>query len=137
LSSLLICPSQVLRLHFSHLRFSSHVFLQTVKRRNHGRSKHGRFAHFFPFRSVLLTYFGRGHVNPIRCDNCHRCTPKDKAIKRFHVRNIVDSAAIKDLVESSCVEGERFPSVSLRIVSLLFSFRLSIAEVVHEAAILH
>ena len=42
----------------------------------------------------------KGHSNVIRCLNCGRVFPKDKAIKRFQMRNMVDGSSKRDIEDN-------------------------------------
>jgi len=63
-----------------------------VKRRNHGRNKNNK-----------------GHSNSIQCSNCMRLCPKDKAIKRFVIKNLVDASSKKDIEDASAYFGQDEP----------------------------
>ena len=70
----------------------------TVKRRNHGRNKSGR-----------------GHVKRVRCVSTGKAIPKDKAIKRFIVRNIVDASSLRDIKEASAYQEYQLPKLYLKM----------------------
>ena len=59
------------------------------KRRNNGRNK-----------------MHKGHSDPIHCDNCERLCPKDKAIKRFLIKNMVDGSSKRDIEDMSVYKDE-------------------------------
>ena len=58
------------------------------KRRNNGRSKKNR-----------------GKTRPIHCFNCRRLVPKDKAIKKYTVRDLVEASSKED-IKNVCIYAE-------------------------------
>ncbi len=62
------------------------------KRRNNGRNKNNK-----------------GHADAVHCTNCCRLVPKDKAIKRFIIKNMVDASSKRDIEEMSAYTDKDEP----------------------------
>ena len=62
------------------------------KRRNGGRNKKNK-----------------GHADAVHCCNCYRLVGKDKAIKRFVIKNMVDASSKRDIEANSAYAGSETP----------------------------
>merc|ERR1712138_273530 len=71
----------------------------TVKRRCHGRNK---------------SPGARGHVKRVRCVCTSKAIPKDKAVKRYIVRNIVEASAMRDIRDASAIENYALPKLYIK-----------------------
>ena len=68
-----------------------------LKRRNHGRNKKNK-----------------GNSDRVHCLNCGRTVPKDKAIKRFVIKNLVDASSKQDILDARAVENFELPKLYVK-----------------------
>ena len=69
----------------------------------------------------------RGHVHSVTCVNCGRQCPKDKAIKKFQVRDMIDNSSKDDIVKASAFQGKDIP-----IPKLYYKMQYCISCAIHN-----
>ena len=50
-----------------------------------------------------------GRKQTVNCMNCGRLVPKDKSIRRFMIKNMVDSSSAKDVLDASVYKEYELP----------------------------
>ena len=65
--------------------------------------------------SPLSPLSPNSQVKRVRCESSGVLVPKDKAIKRFIVRNIVDASAVRDMQDASTIDGYALPKIYRKV----------------------
>lgn len=68
------------------------------KRRNNGRKK-----------------TNAGHTRPISCSHCSRMVPKDKAINKFTVKDVIEGSSKDDLTNAEHYDDFVIPKVYMKL----------------------
>ena len=66
-------------------------------------------------RPLRLTQLRCNSQSINRCASTGKAIPKDKAIKRFIVRNIVDASSLRDIKEASAYQEYQLPKLYLKM----------------------
>jgi small subunit ribosomal protein S26e len=60
----------------------------------------------------------RGRVRRVRCESSAALVPKDKAVPRLVVRDIVDASALRGIAEACPLEGCALPKIHCKVYSI-------------------
>ena len=82
--------------------------LQEPRRQTHQKAFLGKI---IPSQTNVTNSFLLLH----RCVSTGKAIPKDKAIKRFIVRNIVDASSLRDIKEASALTDYQLPKLYLKM----------------------